>query len=308
MAFPDSVDEFIDKVDKRPSPVSKVEEHVIPAGEGGNPEVYLEEAPEPGSVAVTGSITFTEVDYDPVTGGEFYVNYNTGQVNFYTGDTGKTVNISYLGLGSALRAYDFNQIYDSIERTQFWDLKALATLAGSVTQTDPPSAGVLIKGGAVYIRPKIPVDVTPTAMDFTAFPYLLSAITPTYWMAVLVMMNQAGDFVLVEGAQTATEQDFVFTEGFEGQYYDHIILAEIHVQDDGSGAAGTILPVQDDKIFDRRPVVYAGGAEQASQVVPSMAIVFIQNAEPVPSGWELLDAPAFDAGGTVGIVKWIRKL
>jgi len=308
MAFPDSVDEFIDKVDKRPSPVSKVEEHVIPAGEGGNPEVYLEEAPEPGSLLVTGSITFTEVDYDPVTGGEFYVNYNTGQINFYTGDTGKTVNISYLGLGSALRAHDFNQIYDSIERTQYWDMKALVTLAGSVTETDPPSAGVLIKGGTVYIRPKIPVAVTPTAMDFTAFPYLLSAITPTYWMAVLIMMNQAGDFVLVEGNQTAAEEDFTFTEGFEGQYFDHIILAEIHVQDDGSGAAGTILPVQGAVIFDRRPVVYAGGAEQASQVVPSGLIAFWVEADPIPPGWEMTDIPAFDPGGTVGVVCWIRKL
>jgi len=308
MAFPDDIDEFTDKIDKRPSPVSKVEEHVIPTAESGNPKVYLEEAPNPGSLAVTGSITFTEVSYDPITGGEFYVNYNTGEIRFYTGDEGKTVNISYLGLGSALRAYDFNQIYESIERTQYWGQRTLATLAGSVTETDPPSAGVLIKEGTVYIRPKIPVAIPATAMDFTAFPYLLSAITPTYWMAVLVMVNQAGDFVLVEGSQTPVEEPFLFDEGFEGQYYDHIILAEIHVQDDGSGAAGTILPVQDDKIFDRRPVVYAGGAEQASQVVPSMAIVFIQNAEPVPSGWELLDAPAFDAGGTVGIVKWIRKL
>lgn len=308
MAFPDSVDEFIDKVDKRPSPVSKVEEHVIPAGEGGNPEVYLEEAPEPGSLLVTGSITFTEVDYDPVTGGEFYVNYNTGQINFYTGDTGKTVNVSYLGLGSALRAHDFNQIYDSIERTQYWDMKALVTLAGSVTETDPPSAGVLIKGGTVYIRPKIPVAVTPTAMDFTAFPYLLSAITPTYWMAVLIMMNQAGEFVLVEGDQTVTEEDFTFTTGFEGQYFDHIILAEIHVQDNGSGAAGTILPVTDDHIFDRRPVVYAGGAEQATQVIPVGLMTLWPSGTPVPPGWEDVGVAPIDLGPPIGLVIGIRKL
>lgn len=301
--FPDDLDVFTDKVDKRPSPVSQVEEHVIPT----DPTVYLVEAPEPGSVGVTGSITFTEVDYSPTTGGEFYVNYNTGQILFYTGDSGKTVTVSYLGLGSGLRAHDFNEIYDSIGRTQYWGQKTLVTLAGLVTQTDPASAGVLITGGTVYIRPKIPVVIPPTAMDFTSFPYLLSAMTPNSWMPVLIMVDQAGDFVIVEGLNQGTEQDFNFTENFEGQYYDHVILAEIHVQDDGSGAAGTILPVEDDKVFDRRPLVYAGGAEQATQVIPQDGMIFYPSANPIPVGWADVGIAPFDRGdGT--LVIWLIKL
>jgi len=297
MSFPtDSHDDFVTMVDHRLTPVDNSESYEIPE-EPSDPTVYTEERPTEGTLFVTGSITFTEVSYEPTQSGEFYVNYNTGQILFHEDDRTKVVTVVYQGVGSASKAVDWNNVYTSIQNTQD-EVTVLRDLllAGKVEATDPVSKKVQVYGGTFYPTAKIPATLTDTLVDFASPPYLLSAITVSYWRPILLVVDPDGDLEVIEGTISATETDFSFPGTFELAYRNYLVICEIHVRDNGTGAPGTIIDITDDKIFDRRPLV-ASGAPIEGVAPPANSVVLWPSSETVPTGWLRIGTETLSLGG-----------
>jgi len=290
--FPDSVDTYEVKVDERITGISKEQTATLDS----TLQVWLAERPAEESVTVTGAISWTEVAYEPYESGQFCVNYNTGEVRFFSSDEGRAVSISYTGLGSPLRALDFTEVQGAVERTQEAVLGLLGILAGTVSAEDPKSASVEVSPGTVYPTPKIPVVLAGGAVDFSSTPYLLDALTPSYWCPILLVVDPSGNLVVIQGTESAVETGYTFSADFERTYEGYLVLAEIHVRDNGTGGPGTINPVAAAKIFDRRPLVFSG-AQATGALPPVNSVVLWPAADPVPDGWLQVGSETLSLGG-----------
>lgn len=115
--FPDSVDEFEDKVDED---VPQEESFTIPAVTPFT--VQLGQKPKGPSRGQNGVIVSSsvfvvgmkEVEGTPQVSGQYNVDYNTGIVSFNPSDKSKAVVIQYLTAGDSVTAEDFNKVQDAI--------------------------------------------------------------------------------------------------------------------------------------------------------------------------------------------------
>lgn len=118
MAFPTTIKSFTDRVNKRAaaSPITG-ESHTIPAASPYT--VNLTEVPEENRGVdvsdVAATVTFTERTYLPTASGDFYVDYTTGIITFYSGDASVAITCDYDGTGSCCLADDINETNAEVE-------------------------------------------------------------------------------------------------------------------------------------------------------------------------------------------------
>lgn len=120
----------------------------------------------------------------------------------------------------------------------------------------PPDKRVNINAGVVYPSAGLLVDFPETVIDFGSGIHQLVPITPGFWKRVLLALDAAGNVLLFYSAENADRNNLV-----NPVIPKNVIpLSFIDVQDDSSGLAGSIRPIEDSNIKDIRPWLGSTGS------------------------------------------------
>lgn len=251
MSFPTTeYDSFEEKVNQHEdTPAS--EAHTIPATTPFN--VELDELPAVDSVTVSG---FTEVAYIPTSTDTFYVNYASAVLYFHSSNAGESITVAYTSQGSVLRDSDINDLQDAVNTLQreFYAILHAPIASCRLTETTPNSTSLILRAGAYYVTPRIPVIITQQTINLASGEFVVSAMTPNYSRVLVFTLDASGDVAMYEGTEAALEENAVFTfsSAWAAAHGSEILVASVVVTDNGSGGAGTILAVAQSKINDLR--------------------------------------------------------
>lgn len=131
----------------------------------------------------------------------------------------------------------------------------------------PADKRVRINAGVIYPSAGLFVDYNTTLIDFGSGINQLTALTSGYWKRILISLDAAGNTLFFYSPESSTR----------GALANPIIpknvipLAFVDVQDDSSGIAGSIRPIENKYIKDIRPWLGstgsgAGGVTSASSI------------------------------------------
>lgn len=131
----------------------------------------------------------------------------------------------------------------------------------------PADKRVKINAGVIYPSAGLFVDYSTTLIDFGSGINQLSALTVGYWKRILISLDAAGNTLFFYSPESSSR----------GSLLNPVIpknvipLAFVDVQDDSSGIAGSIRPIENEYIKDIRPWLGstgsgAGGVTSASSI------------------------------------------
>jgi hypothetical protein len=292
--FDSSFSEFDDEVDRRDAgfPIS-LEPHTIPAEA---PFRYkLVEVPDPDvSIQVTGTVSYTSVGYLPTQSGEYFVDYTLGTITHHQDNLGDAVLVSYTGLGTVADAADMNERTDAIERIeQVIGLEAtlrkhypnltdrLNSTSGQLRAYADPSLdnakGFRVTPGRFFKDDGYATAAGGKTIEMgPGYAFQSSALPANQYRRVIFGVNANSVVIKFEGTASSTEGAAQYP--VVPSYSDVLPFAAVLVQDDGTGAAGTIKPITQYSIEDWRPhflhptfnkltAMYSGDRKEYGRVV-----------------------------------------
>lgn len=146
---------LVDKVNERFAGVTATDEpHVI--GEDVANEVFLDEAPEPGTSIVVvdpaGPTTYTRIAAGAPAATEYRVEEEWGRLIFNSADNGTALEIDYTAIGSKYLARDINRIQarlkGEVDAPGGVYVKEITKTAGSITLDPKTEVAVFVSGTA----------------------------------------------------------------------------------------------------------------------------------------------------------------
>lgn len=184
----------------------------------------------------------------------------------------------------------------------------------SVQQTAVKSTSVLFRGSSFLYQPAAAAAAVKRAvandtLDFgTGGGEEVSAITANHWNVVLITVDETGAIVLYEGTSNATKGSVTLPPIPE---FDCLPVALVYFQDDGTGTAGTILPIPQSDIVNLYPQRTA--REEDASTTPDLTLAdvddFRVHAAATPNKTVVVEPgrviaqmgqiPAAFAGGTI---------
>jgi co-chaperonin GroES (HSP10) len=203
--------------------------------------VRLNEVPDRASgVTISG---YTEVPHLPTVSGQFYVDYVLGYVTFHTSDANKPVNPIYFGKGSAVDAEDINKVYELLTQLNSTG-NALRAYAQST-----PNTSISIKKGNFYMGPRLVKFLGNDVVRMgTGGEYVVSAMNTNYYNKILFAIDTTRRLNKYEGTPAGDKASVVEP----AIPREEMPVCLVTVQDDGSAQAGSILPINEGDIEDRR--------------------------------------------------------
>lgn len=267
--FDFSVDSFSTEIDKRTSGNSITgEPHTIP---GSGPfEYYLTEAPDSSiGVSATGSVTYIERTYLPVSSGDFYVDYTLGKITHHSDNKSDGVTVSYTGLGTVAHAKDMNDRSDSIVQTQtligkeitlgrMWPnlttrlLHTSGQLQSYANPTLDVKRGFFVTAGRFALDNTYQYHFNGGEINLgPTYQFQVSAMSANQYKRIIFAINKEGRLHKHEGPAAATVATAFYPRRWS--YTQDFPICSVLVQDDGTAAAGTIKPITQYSIEDHRP-------------------------------------------------------
>jgi hypothetical protein len=118
MSYPNSIKQFVTKIDKNASGYAIVNEYFnVPSTSPY--EAYLDHVPNlTTTVGASGGAAWTEVLVAPTSNSQYLVDYDTGKVTFYSGNASAAVRASYSSLGDDVMAEHINFLQDEVEAVE----------------------------------------------------------------------------------------------------------------------------------------------------------------------------------------------
>jgi len=267
--FDGSLDSFATEVNRRDSGIAiSNESHTIPTT---SPYEYkLAEIPDTGStISVSGSKTYTERTYFPTQSGEFYVDYTLGVITHHADDLDDATLVSYTGFGTVADAADMNNRSDAITQTQTIlgrDVTVsrhfpsvahrINTTSGQFQAYADPSLdnkkGFRVTSGRFFTDHTYSytfgggeINLGPT------YQFQTPSMSPNNYMRVVFTVDQDAKTRMWSGPESATLSGAAYPQ--IPNYTSNIPVVAVIVQDDGTGAAGTIRPITQYSLEDWRP-------------------------------------------------------
>ena len=120
-----------------------------------------------------------------------------------------------------------------------------------VTPTYPASTNLNAAPGNLYFSYGTFVQFAGSPIALAGGQYEVPALTPNYYNKALISLNFANKLTVDFGTQASTVIAVVPPAPLPG----HVPLAMVTVQDNGSGLAGSILPIVPSAILDVRPLL-----------------------------------------------------
>ena len=205
------------------------------------------------------------------------------------------------GIGTILNITQANiQDVRPIFQNLYGQLRATALDNLRVISQHVPNKQVVIQPGNLYPTPDSLVQVASTTVDFGTGPNQLTALPVGYFQRIALLLGSTGNVIIVQNITGSGAGAWVASYG---SVTNPVItqvttpIAFIDIHDDGTGMAGSILPITQSNITDIRPwlgsAVTASPAQTQTETAGQTFTITIPQAVYVSQG---------DGGRTVGDV------